>query len=87
MKVRAWTKFMVLRERSGQSWAKHLLNSAEVFCCLPLAHVINSKIFVVHAELFSVGGMELADVQAIDHFCEPPEEGILQALIVKTFYS
>lgn len=51
---------------------------AEVFCCLPLAHVINEKIFVVHGGLFSVDGVKLSDIRAIDRFCEPPEEGMLR---------
>lgn len=50
---------------------------AEVFCCLPLAHVINEKVFVVHGGLFSVDGVKLSDIRAIDRFCEPPEEGKL----------
>lgn len=48
---------------------------AEVFCCLPLAHLINEKVFVVHGGLFSVDGVKLSDIRAIDRFCEPPEEG------------
>ena len=48
---------------------------AEVFCCLPLAHVINKKVFVCHGGLFSVDGVKLSDIKAIDRFCEPPEEG------------
>lgn len=51
---------------------------AEVFCCLPLAHVINKKVFVVHGGLFSVDGVKLSDIRAIDRFCEPPEEGKLE---------
>lgn len=50
---------------------------AEVFCCLPLAHVINGKVFVVHGGLFSVDGVKLSDIRAINRFCEPPEEGKL----------
>ncbi|KAL0923958.1 hypothetical protein M5K25_004746 [Dendrobium thyrsiflorum] len=50
---------------------------AEVFCCLPLAHVINDKVFVVHGGLFSVDGVKLSDIRAIDRFCEPPEEGLM----------
>ncbi|XP_057849344.1 serine/threonine-protein phosphatase 5 [Cryptomeria japonica] len=50
---------------------------AEVFCCLPLAHVINDKIFVVHGGLFSVDGVKLADIRAIDRYREPPEEGLM----------
>ncbi|KAL1191112.1 Serine/threonine-protein phosphatase 5 [Cardamine amara subsp. amara] len=50
---------------------------AEVFCYLPLAHVINGKVFVVHGGLFSVDGVKLSDIRAIDRFCEPPEEGLM----------
>ncbi|KAK3042422.1 hypothetical protein RJ639_000146 [Escallonia herrerae] len=50
---------------------------AEVFCCLPLAHVLNEKIFVVHGGLFSVDGVKLSDIKAIDRFCEPPEEDLV----------
>ncbi|KAL3502844.1 hypothetical protein ACH5RR_037293 [Cinchona calisaya] len=54
---------------------------AEVFCCLPLAHVINDKIFVVHGGLFSVDGVKLPDIKAIDRFREPPEEGLMCELL------
>ncbi|KAL3364237.1 hypothetical protein AABB24_013146 [Solanum stoloniferum] len=54
---------------------------AEVFCCLPLAHVINEKVFVVHGGLFSVDDVRLSDIRAIDRFCEPPEEGLMCELL------
>ncbi|ERN14145.1 serine/threonine-protein phosphatase 5 [Amborella trichopoda] len=54
---------------------------AEVFCCLPLAHVINEKIFVVHGGLFSTDGVKISDIRAIDRFCEPPEEGLMCELL------
>ncbi|XP_059663313.1 serine/threonine-protein phosphatase 5-like isoform X1 [Cornus florida] len=54
---------------------------AEVFCCLPLAHVINQKVFVVHGGLFSVDGVKLSDIREIDRFCEPPEEGLMCELL------
>ncbi|XP_047335066.1 serine/threonine-protein phosphatase 5-like [Impatiens glandulifera] len=54
---------------------------AEVFCCLPLAHVINNKIFIVHGGLFSVDGVKLSEIKAIDRFCEPPEEGLMCELL------
>ncbi|KAK4758878.1 hypothetical protein SAY87_020179 [Trapa incisa] len=54
---------------------------AEVFCCLPLAHVINGKVFVVHGGLFSVDGVSLSDIRSIDRFCEPPEEGLMCELL------
>ncbi|KAF5796269.1 putative protein-serine/threonine phosphatase [Helianthus annuus] len=36
---------------------------AEVFCYLPLAHVINEKIFVVHGGRFSTDGVKLSDIR------------------------
>ncbi|KAL9454032.1 hypothetical protein AB3S75_009604 [Citrus x aurantiifolia] len=54
---------------------------AEVFCCLPLAHVLNQKVFVVHGGLFSLDGVKLSDIKAIDRFCEPPEEGLMCELL------
>ncbi|XAR50813.1 Phosphoprotein phosphatase [Bertholletia excelsa] len=54
---------------------------AEVFCCLPLAHVINEKVFIIHGGLFSVDGVKLSDIKAIDRFCEPPEEGLMCELL------
>ncbi|XP_061340322.1 serine/threonine-protein phosphatase 5 isoform X2 [Gastrolobium bilobum] len=54
---------------------------AEVFCYLPLAHVINKKIFVVHGGLFSVDGVKLSDIRSINRFCEPPEEGLMCELL------
>ncbi|KAI4385064.1 hypothetical protein MLD38_003130 [Melastoma candidum] len=50
---------------------------AEVFCCLPLGHVLAGKVFVVHGGLFSVDGVKLSDIRSIDRFCEPPEEGLM----------
>ncbi|KAK3140499.1 hypothetical protein QOZ80_5AG0401860 [Eleusine coracana subsp. coracana] len=54
---------------------------AEVFCWLPLAHVINNKVFIVHGGLFSVDGVKLSDIRSIDRFCEPPEEGLMCELL------
>ncbi|KHN18122.1 Serine/threonine-protein phosphatase 5 [Glycine soja] len=54
---------------------------AEVFCCLPLAHVINEKVFVVHGGLFSVDGVKVSDIRSINRFCEPPEEGLMCELL------
>jgi diadenosine tetraphosphatase ApaH/serine/threonine PP2A family protein phosphatase len=50
---------------------------AEVFCCLPLANVLNEKIFVVHGGLFSSDDVKLSDIRAIDRFREPPDEGMV----------
>lgn len=48
---------------------------AETFCYLPLANVLNKKVFVVHGGLFSSDGVKLSDIAAIDRFREPPDEG------------
>lgn len=53
----------------------------EVFCCLPLAYVLNEKVFVVHGGLFSVDGVKLSDIRAINRFCEPPEVGLMCELL------
>lgn len=49
----------------------------EVFCWLPLGHVINRKAFVVHGGLFSSDGVTLADLQAFDRNREPPDQGLM----------
>ncbi|KAK9663891.1 hypothetical protein RND81_14G004500 [Saponaria officinalis] len=54
---------------------------AQVFCCLPLAHVINAKILVVHGGLFTKDNVKLSDIREIDRFCEPPQEGIMCELL------
>jgi serine/threonine-protein phosphatase 5 len=53
----------------------------ELFCLLPLCHVINRKIFVVHGGLFSKDGVTLADIAAIDRDREPPEEGLMAEMM------
>lgn len=54
---------------------------ADVFCCLPLAHVLNGRVFVVHGGLFSRDGVTLSEVAAIDRFREPPDEGLMCELL------
>ena len=49
----------------------------EVFCWIPLAHVINQKAFVVHGGLFSSDDVTIADLQKIDRNREPPDEGLM----------
>ncbi|XP_003745423.1 serine/threonine-protein phosphatase 5 [Galendromus occidentalis] len=53
----------------------------EVFCCIPLAHVINKKIFVTHGGLFSEDDVTLEDIRNTDRFREPPENGIMCDLL------
>ena len=51
----------------------------EVFQALPLAAVIDDKVFVTHGGLFCTDGVTLADVEKIPRFCEPPETGGLMS--------
>ena len=47
----------------------------EVFCHLPLAHVLGNEVFIVHGGLFSVDNVRLEDLQKEDRVREPPDEG------------
>lgn len=38
----------------------------EAFCWLPLAHVLNKRVIVVHGGLFSRDGVTLDDLRKID---------------------
>lgn len=53
----------------------------ELFCLLPLCHVVNRKIFVVHGGLFSKDNVSLADIAAVDRDREPPEEGLMAEMM------
>eukprot|EP00850_Spirogloea_muscicola_P015963 SM000126S26339 [mRNA] locus=s126:264791:269283:- [translate_table: standard] len=53
----------------------------EVFCALPLAHVLNGRVFVVHGGLFSTDNVKLDDIRSIDRFREPPDEGLMCELL------
>lgn len=54
---------------------------SEVFCCLPLAAVISSKVLVLHGGLFSRDGITLGDIRGINRFMEPPESGLMSELL------
>ena len=55
---------------------------AEVFCALPLAHVLNGRVFVVHGGIPSEPEpLTLAQVEAVNRFCQPPESGTLHDLL------
>lgn len=53
----------------------------EVFCQLPLAHLINRKIFVVHGGLFSKDDVTLDEISKINRFCEPPDQGLMSDML------
>ena len=45
----------------------------EAFCLLPLCHVINQQVFVVHGGLFSHDNVTLDDIRKVNRDCEPPK--------------
>ncbi|CAD7957807.1 unnamed protein product [Amoebophrya sp. A25] len=47
----------------------------EVFCYLPLCHVFNKEVFIVHGGLFSQDNVTLADLEKEDRIGEPPDSG------------
>jgi len=53
----------------------------EVFCCLPLAHVIQDKVMVVHGGLFSQENVKLDDIRKIRREREPPESGLMSDIL------
>jgi serine/threonine-protein phosphatase 5 len=54
----------------------------ELFCTLPLGHVLNNKVLIVHGGLFSKDGVKLSELKEIQRFKEPPEAGIIHIFII-----
>mmetsp|Transcript_67893 Transcript_67893/g.199381 ORF Transcript_67893/g.199381 Transcript_67893/m.199381 type:complete len:451 (-) Transcript_67893:111-1463(-) len=53
----------------------------EAFCLLPLCHVINRRVFVVHGGLFSQDDITLDDIRSINRVCEPLDEGLMVEML------
>jgi len=53
----------------------------EVFDTLPLAHIIGSKIYVVHGGLFGSDGIKIEHIQKIDRKNEPPQSGLMSDML------
>jgi len=53
----------------------------EAFCLLPLCHVINKQVFVVHGGLFSEDNVKLDSIRKIDRNDEPPNEGLFVEML------
>nr|CCC94596.1 unnamed protein product [Trypanosoma congolense IL3000] len=49
----------------------------EVFNCLPIGHVINNEVFVVHGGLYSSDDVTLEKLQKPNRFRDIPESGLL----------
>jgi len=53
----------------------------EAFCLLPLCHLINHQIFIVHGGLFSKDGVTLEDIRKVNRIQEPPDEGLMTEML------
>lgn len=53
----------------------------EVFCHLPLAAVIENKVFVTHGGLPTERPVSLDEIRNIKRGCEPPESGLMSDLL------
>ena len=47
----------------------------EVFNWLPLAHLLEGRVIVMHGGLFSRDGVKLQELREIERNRQPPEEG------------
>ncbi|XP_034238225.1 serine/threonine-protein phosphatase 5-like isoform X1 [Thrips palmi] len=53
----------------------------EVYNWLPLAHLLNNKVLVMHGGLFTKDDVTLDDIRKIDRNREPPEDGLMCELL------
>ncbi|KAJ1975703.1 Palmitoyl-protein thioesterase 1 [Dimargaris xerosporica] len=53
----------------------------ETFNALPLAHLVQDKILVVHGGLFSRDDVTLDEIRAINRFSQPPTSGLMCELL------
>ena len=53
----------------------------ELFKTLPLGHILNKQVLVVHGGLFSKDGVTIDEVKKIDRFKEIPESGLMSELL------
>ena len=54
---------------------------AEFFNCLPLGHILNKKVLVVHGGLFSKDGVKIEEIKKINRFCEVPDTGLMSEIL------
>jgi len=69
----------------GEVKAKYSANMCdlftEVYNWLPLCHLLNHRVLVMHGGLFSKDDIKLEDIKAVDRNRQPPEEGIMCELL------
>ncbi|PIK56905.1 putative serine/threonine-protein phosphatase [Apostichopus japonicus] len=69
----------------GEVRSKYTTQMAELFTevynWLPLAHLINKKVLVMHGGLFSSDDVTLEDIRKVDRNRQPPDSGIMCELL------
>jgi serine/threonine-protein phosphatase 5 len=50
---------------------------SELFCTMPLSHLINKQVFVTHGGLFAKDGIKIEDIKKVNRSKEPGDEGIM----------
>lgn len=69
-------------QEACQKYSKAVFNAfSQMFEALPIGHVINNRILVVHGGLFSNPTMTLNSFQSINRFCQPPDAGPLNDIL------
>jgi len=53
----------------------------EVYNYLPLCHLLNNRVLVMHGGLFSKDDVTLDDIRAVDRNRQPPDEGLMCELL------
>ena len=53
----------------------------ELFKSLPLGHILNKQVLVVHGGLFSKDGVTIDEIKKINRFVEIPESGLMSELL------
>lgn len=65
----------------GEVTSKYSKKFYEFYCDLfqklPIAHVLNSQVLVLHGGLFSKDGVKLEDIKKVNRFREPADSGIM----------
>ena len=54
---------------------------SEFFKSIPLGHILNKQILVVHGGLFSRDGVTIDEIKKIDRFREIPESGLMSEIL------
>ena len=54
---------------------------SDLFCYLPVGHVIGNKVLIVHGGLFADSNVTLADIQGFNRIGQPPEYGPMNDIL------